>query len=119
MSIQFAGPLMVCLCLASPLLAQERGKTLRATGRVTAVAQEAVTIQAGNTTMSFAVDTSTRVVGKGVGSTTRSLKAAGRPPAITDLVEPADSVTVTYIGTGDGRLHATQIKIEKKRFRKQ
>jgi hypothetical protein len=118
MSIQFAGPLIVSLCLAIPLLDQEPRKTLRATGRVTAVAPEVVTIQAGSRTLTFAVDTSTRVIGKGVGSMTRSLKSAGHRPAITDLVEPADSVTVTYVGTPDGRLHATQIKIEKKRFRK-
>ena len=55
----------------------------------------------------FAVDSRTQVVGKGIG--TKS-KAKGDKPTIVDLLKAGDRVTLTYQDTG-GTLHASKIEV--------
>ena len=116
MKIRAALALSLLLCLSSGLPAQQATKTLRATGRVIAVAKESITIQPGDK-LTVAVDAKTRVVGKGVGKKTQALKAEGREPTITDLVDVYDSVTVKYSDTGAAEHLASEIKIHVKAFR--
>lgn len=117
MKIRIVLALVLTACLTPGLAAQQpQPKTLSATGRVVAVTQDSITIQPAED-LTISVDATTRVVGKGVGTKTRTLKAEGRAPTITDLVDVSDSVTVKYAVTQGGR-HAKEIRIHVKTFRK-
>ena len=105
--------------LASAMSAQESKKTMRATGRVVAITPDSITIKPGNTNLTFAVDTSTKVVGKGVGTKTQALKTANKPAQITDLVDENDSVIVAYHDVGEGKLQASRVDIRAKGIKKQ
>ncbi|MGH9386495.1 MAG: hypothetical protein ACRD2N_19650 [Vicinamibacterales bacterium] len=107
---------MLCL-VAVPTWAQSN-KVLRATGRVTAIAADSLTVQSGSASLTFAVDTQTKVEGKGVGTKTRAMRAEKKSPAITDFVGEADSVTVDYHDMGGGKLHAAKVSIRVKSFKK-
>jgi hypothetical protein len=93
--------------------AQQSPKTMKFTGRVTAVASDSITVTR-DTSLTFVVDESTKVVGEGVGSKTRAMKADGKSPTIMDLVEKRDSVNVKYEELGDGKLRAAEVKISVK-----
>src|SRR5262245_25044466 len=80
--------------LAIPAGAQN--KVLHGYGRVTAVAADSFTLQSGSATMTFAVDSATKVEGKGVGTKTRAMKADKKSPQLTDLVNASDAVQVEY-----------------------
>lgn len=112
---------VVLLVVSSSVLttfAQQPGKTIRVTGRVVSVEAESITVRPGNETLTLAVDTSTRVTGKGVGTKVRSLKAANKSAQITDLVEQNDSVVVEYQDGGSGTLRATRVDVRVKAFKK-
>ena len=112
MKSRLAMSLIAFLCVASPVFAQASKKPQRAAGRVDGVTQESITIVlAGSEKMTLAVDRATQVVGKGLGTKTRAMKEEGRSPAINDLVNPSDSVVVTYVDAGGGRLRATEVNV--------
>lgn len=67
MRTRMAFTLALLFCFTGALLARQSGKTLRAVGRVTAVAQDAITVTPGASTLTFTVDASTKVTGKGGG----------------------------------------------------
>lgn len=92
------------------VLTAQSGPTQNATGRVTAVTAESVTIQTSKEALTLAVDSATKVIGKGVGTITAQLKAQSRPAVVTDLVHQYDSVRVKYT-TADRGPRATEIRI--------
>lgn len=95
--------------------AQSAGaKTLKANGRVTAISAGSMTIRPGMETMTFVIDTDTKVKGKGVGTKTRELTTAKKPVTVTELVEEMDSVVVRYQDVA-GKLLAREIDIKVKR----
>ena len=109
-----------CLfCFAAAMSAQSSKKTMRSTGRVIAVAPDSIKIRPGNTDLTFVVDTSTKVVGKGVGTKIQALKAANKSPQITDLIDEYDNVTVEYLDLGGGKLHANRIDVRGRRIKKE
>lgn len=116
--LSLALALIVLSCSATITVAQESGKAMRVTGRVIAVTNDSITVRPGNDTITLAVDGSTRVTGKGVGTKTRSLKAEKKSVQITDLVEPNDSVVVEYRELGNGGLRATRVDVRVKAFKK-
>lgn len=118
MKIRVALALALFFCFTSTTLAQQARKTMRATERVMAVAADSITVKPGATTLTFAVDTSTKVTGKGVGTKARAVKAENKSPHITDLVDVNDSVIVEYHDLGNGKLHASEIRIRVKAFKK-
>lgn len=84
MMMRFAVVAAVIVCFAGSVPAEQSKKTLRSTGRVVAVAPDSITIKPGNDNLTFAVDSSTKVVGKGVGTKTQALKTANKSPQVTD-----------------------------------
>jgi hypothetical protein len=119
MKMYLALMLVVVSCGLVTAVAQEPGKTMRVTGRVVAIDDESITVKPGNNTLLLAVDASTRVTGKGVGTKLRSLKAEKKSARITDLVEENDSVIVEYRDVGNGALRATRVDVRVKAFKKQ
>lgn len=118
MKIRLGLVLVLLFYTAGTATAQPSKKTLRSTGRVVTVTQDSLTIKPGNTNLTFAVDSTTKVVGKGIGTKTEALKAANKSPQITDLVEQHDNVTVEYQDMGDGKLRANRIDIRVKGTKK-
>ena len=118
MNVRIAVAVALFFCFAGLASAQQSKKTMRSTGRVIALAADSITIKPGNTNLTFAVDTATKVVGKGVGTKTQVLKAANRSPQITDLVDEYDNVTVEYQDLGGGKLHANRIDVRVKGIKK-
>lgn len=118
MKMYLALMLLVVSCGVVTTVAQQPGKTMRATGRVVAVDAESITVKPGNDTLTLAVDASTRVTGKGVGTKLRSLKAEKKVAQITDLVEENDSVIVEYRDLGNGTVRATRVDVRVKAFKK-
>jgi hypothetical protein len=103
---------ILCFAVAS---AGQGQKSQHATGRVTAIAPDSITVRPGNSTLTFEVTSSTTVVGKGVGTKARGMKAQGKLPVVADLIEQYDVVDVEYHDVGNGKLQATRIDIRAKR----
>lgn len=107
----------ILLAANADLTAQSRA-TQDARGRVTAVAADSVTIQTSTESLTLFVDSSTRVIGKGVGKITERFKAEGRSATVTDLVHQYDSVRAKYAAADRGP-RATEIRIVVQAVRKQ
>lgn len=77
-------------------------------GRVQSIAADSLTVTgSGGKTMTFAVDGSTKVIGKGAGT---KAQAAGGKTAITDLVSTGDQVSVSYHDM-NGKMHASEVRV--------
>ena len=111
MKIRVAFALAVLFCFATTVVAEQAKKPMRAAGRVSAVTQDSITIEVAPDKMTVTVDSATKVVGKGLGTKSQTMKAKGVPTAITDLVKPSDNVIVTYVDAGEGKLRATEIHV--------
>ncbi len=110
--------LVFLLCFAWGIEAQETKKTMKFVGRVTAVEKDSLTVSR-DTSLTFVVDESTKVVGEGVGTKTKAMKADGQSPTIADLVHEKDSVVVKYKDMSDGKLRAEEVRISMKFTKKQ
>ena len=100
------------LCVAAqavPLQAQ-KAKSMTATGMVKTVSGTSLTVTSGGKDMTFAVDNTTKFVGKGL--STKSREKGGKITAM-DAVAMNDSVTVTYHDMG-GTMHAAQVRVNNK-----
>ena len=112
MKIHLTIALLLVFCYSSATVAQQSTKPMRAAGRVDSVTQDSLTIVAGNQDkMSFVIDSATKVIGRGLGTKTRTLKAEGKAPTIVELVKPSDSVVVTYVDAGAGKLRASEVNV--------
>jgi hypothetical protein len=99
------------LCAAPTVAAQAQGKakTMTASGTVKAVSGNSLTVTAaGGKEMTFTVDSSTKFVGKGLG--TKSKEGNATP---TDAVAMGDKVSVTYHDMG-GTMHAANVRVMSK-----
>jgi hypothetical protein len=107
--------------LASPPVPSSQAKTgtggsspsHNATGVVTAVAGNSVTIKADSGEMTFAIDDKTDVVAVGASTATREKKAAGQKTVITDFVGKGDTVIVTYHENA-GAKTASEVRVRAK-----
>ena len=104
------------LLLAAPVFAQEKAakpaadKVLSATGVVSAVSAESLTIKAKGTEWKFAVDKNTHVSAVGASRKTAALKDEKKPAQITEYVKVGDSVTVKYHDMGSTK-HAADVVV--------
>ena len=99
-------------------LSAQKPKTTTVQGKVTAVTNESLTISHGADTMTFAVDSATKLVGKGIGTMASEKKAKSEPMTITDGVTADDMVKVTYHDV-DGKMHASQVTVVQKNLQGQ
>jgi hypothetical protein len=99
---------------AMPSFASAQGasaKTMNATGTVSAVALDSLTVKGGGAdTWTFMIDKDTSVTAKGATHKTLALKQDGKSPVLTDFVHMGDKVTVRYHDMGSMK-HAAQINV--------
>jgi uncharacterized protein YxeA len=88
-------------------------KTEKTTGVVTSVSGTSVTIKAASGEMTFAIDSETKVIGKGASTKSREKQAAGEKTVITDFVSNGDKVQVTYHDMGTTK-HAATVRVTTK-----
>jgi hypothetical protein len=83
-----------------------------ARGSVTAVAANSITVK-GDKEWTFAIDSKTMVIGRGVGTITKQMKEKGQAPTVKDLVGVGDTVIVSFKEVG-GAMQASEIRIATK-----
>ena len=93
-----------------PKQVDKAAKVLSASGAVSAVTADSVTIKAKSGEMVFSVDAETRITGKGLSTKSSALKKDGKPTTITEFVHVGDGVDVKYHDMG-GSKHAESIRI--------
>ena len=82
-------------------------------GKVTAVAGDSVTVASGSESMTFGVDSTTKIIGKGLTTKTNEKAQKGQKLTLTDAVGNDDRVSVTYL-EANGKMHASTIKVTQK-----
>ena len=106
---------VVVLCIVvqpTALRAQGQAKIMSATGTVKSVSGNSLTISAaGGKEMSFAVDSTTKFVGKGLGTKQAKQGKLTAP----DVVAINDRVTVQYSDIG-GTMRASNVRVTSKAF---
>jgi hypothetical protein len=97
------------LLAAAPGFAQDKAssKTLSATGKVSAVTADSVTVKGKDAEWTFSVDKGTTVVAKGGSHKMAAMKADKKPTLITEFVSVGDDVSVKYHDMGATKHAAT------------
>lgn len=108
----FVGVVLLAIMVATGAAAE---KAKIAQGKVTAVTADSVTITTGAESMTFATDTATTVIGKGLRTKSNEKAAKGEKMTLSDSLGVNDVVSVTYTEAG-GKSHASKIKIVQKGF---
>ena len=85
-----------------------------ASGVVSSVTASSLTIKGAAGESTFTIDTTTTVVGTGLGTASRKAAEAGVKTPITDFVHQGDTVSVTYHESG-GAKQAASVHVTKKR----
>jgi hypothetical protein len=99
---------MMCAVQFAVVSAQSKTKTMTANGTVKSIAGDSLAISVGGKDMTFALDSSTKFVGKGL-----STKSGGAPMKAADAVSAGDRVRVAYHDM-DGKLHAATVTVTNK-----
>jgi hypothetical protein len=84
-----------------------------ASGVVTAVTGNSMTIKSDGGEWVFSVDANTKVIGRGLGTMSRQAKEAGKTTTIADLVKVNDRVVVSYHEMA-GAKHAGEVRVRTK-----
>jgi hypothetical protein len=103
----------IALLFAVAVTANAAEKTKTVQGKVTAVTADSVTISHGAESMTFAVDSATKIKGKGLTTKSNEAAAKGEKLTLSDTLVADDMVTVRYTEM-DGKMHASEIKINQK-----
>ena len=111
------GLLVVFALVALPLTVRaEQGggkpqtKTITATGTVSAVAIDSLTVKGKTDTWTFTIDKTTEVRAKGATHKSLELQAAGKAKKLTEFVKVGDGVTINYHDLGATK-HAALIRV--------
>lgn len=75
---------------------EDAPKSTSATGTVSAVSNDSITISSGGSSMTFAIDKNTKIIGEGMGTLSRKMKEAGKGMTATDAIGAGDTVTVSH-----------------------
>jgi hypothetical protein len=99
-----------------PAKAEEaaKPKAMSATGVVSAVSGNTVTIKEKTGDATFTVDAKTVVSGRGFGTAGRKIVDAGGKPTLGEFVKEGDTVTVTYLEEG-GAKKASNVRVVQKK----
>lgn len=87
----------------------QKTKTATASGVVKSVSATSLTVTSGAKEMTFTIDSTTKFVGKGLGT-----KAQKGKLTAMDAVGSNDRVTVTYHDMGGGTMHAANVRVNSK-----
>ena len=110
MTRMLASLLVLGLVLAVPSYAADSTKTAKGTVKSVAADTLTVTDSAGKD-WTFAFDTKTKVIASGGSHKTAETKAAGKSPAITDIVKSGANVVVKYHELDGGKMHAASVRV--------
>jgi hypothetical protein len=110
---QVALALLMATAVTTSAAAQEKAKEKTVQGTVTAAAGDSLTIAKGSESMTFVIDNTTKVVGKGLTTKTNEKAAAGEKLTLSDTVGKGDTVSVTYHEM-DGKMHAGTVRVRQK-----
>ena len=109
--------LLGVLLLAGPAFAQAKAadkpdatKTMSASGKVSAVAADSVTVKGKDAEWTFGVDKATTVVAKGASHKMAAMSADKKPAVVTEFVHVGDDVAVKYHDLGATK-HAATITV--------
>lgn len=94
----------------APAAKAPAAKMLKATGTVSAVSTDSLTIKEKAGDVTFAVDSKTRVTGAGASRITAEAKAQKKTTVLTDFIKDGELVTVTY-HEADGIKHAASVRV--------
>ena len=106
---------------AAPAFAQDKkaakseakapaAKEMSATGTVSAVTADSLTVKGKDAEWTFAVDAKTHVQATGATHKTAAAKADAKPTPITDFVHVGDAVAVKYHDMGATK-HAASVRV--------
>ena len=102
---------VAALLISAPAFGQAKAsadKKMSASGTVSAVSANSLTVKGKDGEWTFAIDKSTHVGVKGATKKTAAAKDAKQPLAITQYVKVGDQVTVSYHEAG-GAKHAADV----------
>jgi hypothetical protein len=98
----------VALVTLSHSTAQAAPQEKTASGKVTAVSADSITVDVKEQAMTFTVNTSTTVVARGAGTKAREArKMTGQNPKLTDVITVGENVEVRYTESGGTMLART------------
>jgi hypothetical protein len=101
---------LVLVGFAAPSFASD--KTKDAKGTVKSVAADSVVVtDAAGKDWTFAVDAKTKLIAAGGSHKTAETKAAGKSPALADVVKAGAKVTVKYHELEGGTMHAAEVRV--------
>ena len=87
---------------------------MTATGVVSAVTGNSLTVKEKAGDATFSVDGKTVVTGKGLGTAGKKLMEAGGKPTLGDFLKDGDTVSVTYHDMGGTKTASTVRIVQKK-----
>jgi Domain of unknown function (DUF5666) len=94
--------------------AAAKPKAMTATGVVSAVTGNSLTVKEKTGDATFSVDSKTVVMGKGLGTAGKKLMEAGGKPTLGDFLKDGDTVSVTYHDMGGTKTASTVRIVQKK-----